>query len=252
MLVTMLLSHGKNLSAYKANQEENTAKKQEDPSKQCHLNPWKVLGLNLNPPWTFRWHESTTQPSCILTRTSVRGISAHTSKEPLQEPEWINTALTKSRTWNWKHFRLKAFPTKGSFSVGTFRGNLVLQRLPRGHCSSLRHHGVYLPNPLWRLVAQLWLTLRDPMDCNPTRLLCPWNSPGKNTGVGCHALLQRIFPTQGSNPGLQHCREILHHLSHQESPWFTVTGQWWPHTSSRTSKLLKKFRTQILFMIPEN
>ena len=34
----------------------------------------------------------------------------------------------------------------------------------------------------------------------PTRLLCPWNSPGKNTGVGCHALLQRIFPTQGSNP----------------------------------------------------
>ena len=38
----------------------------------------------------------------------------------------------------------------------------------------------------------------------PTRLLCPWDSPGKNTGVGCHALLQRIFPTQGSNPCLLH------------------------------------------------
>ena len=37
----------------------------------------------------------------------------------------------------------------------------------------------------------------------PTRLLCPWNSPGKNTGVGCHSVLQGIFPTQGSNPGLQ-------------------------------------------------
>ena len=40
------------------------------------------------------------------------------------------------------------------------------------------------------------------MDC---RLLCPWNSPGKNTGVGCQSLLQRIFPTQGSNPGFSHC-----------------------------------------------
>ena len=39
----------------------------------------------------------------------------------------------------------------------------------------------------------------DPVDPGPTRLLCPWNSPGKNTAVGCHFLLQAIFPTQGSN-----------------------------------------------------
>ena len=44
------------------------------------------------------------------------------------------------------------------------------------------------------------------------------DSPGKNTGVGCHALLHGIFPTQGSNPGLLHCRQILYHLSHQGSP----------------------------------
>ena len=44
------------------------------------------------------------------------------------------------------------------------------------------------------------------------------DSPGKNTEVGCHALLQGIFPTQGSNPGLPHCRWILYHLSHQGSP----------------------------------
>ena len=43
------------------------------------------------------------------------------------------------------------------------------------------------------------------------------DSPGKNTGVGCHALLHRIFPTQGSNLGLPHCRWILYHLSHQGS-----------------------------------
>ena len=46
-----------------------------------------------------------------------------------------------------------------------------------------------------------------PILCNPARLLCPWESPGKNTGVGCHFLLQGIFPTQGLNPGLLH---VLH------------------------------------------
>ena len=38
------------------------------------------------------------------------------------------------------------------------------------------------------------------------RLLCPWNYPGKTTGVGCHSLLQEIFLMQESNPGLLHCR----------------------------------------------
>ena len=47
------------------------------------------------------------------------------------------------------------------------------------------------------------------------RLLCPWNSPGKNTRVGSRSLFQGIFPTQGSNPGLPHCRGILYRLSHQ-------------------------------------
>ena len=41
------------------------------------------------------------------------------------------------------------------------------------------------------------------------------NSPGKNTGVCCHSLLQGIFPTQESNPGLMHCRQILYQLSYQ-------------------------------------
>ena len=52
----------------------------------------------------------------------------------------------------------------------------------------------------------------------PTRLLYPWYSPGKNTRVGFHALLQGIFLTQGSNAGLLHCRLILYYLSHEESP----------------------------------
>ena len=48
----------------------------------------------------------------------------------------------------------------------------------------------------------------------PTRFLCPWHSPGKNTDVGTHFFSQGIFLTHGSNPGLLHCRQILYRLSH--------------------------------------
>ena len=57
-----------------------------------------------------------------------------------------------------------------------------------------------------------------PHGLQPARFLCPWNFPGKNTGVVYHALLQGIFPTQGSNPVLLHCRRILYHLSYHGSP----------------------------------
>ena len=60
--------------------------------------------------------------------------------------------------------------------------------------------------------------LCNPMDCSPPGSSVHGDSPGKNTGVGCHALLQGIFPTQGSNPGLPHCRQILYCLNHQRSP----------------------------------
>ena len=49
----------------------------------------------------------------------------------------------------------------------------------------------------------------QPHGLQPPRFLCPWNSPGQNTGVGSPSLLQGIFQTQGSNPGLPHCRRIL-------------------------------------------
>ena len=52
----------------------------------------------------------------------------------------------------------------------------------------------------------------------PHGVYSPWNSPGQNTGVGSLSLLQGIFPTQGSNPGLPHCRWILYQLSHKRSP----------------------------------
>ena len=60
----------------------------------------------------------------------------------------------------------------------------------------------------------------------PTRLLCPWASPGKNTGVGSHSLLQGIFLTQGLNPGLLHCMQSLYHLSHQGRPVNSIKWLW--------------------------
>ena len=76
------------------------------------------------------------------------------------------------------------------------------------------------------LVAHLCPTLCKLHGLQPSRLLCPWNSLGKNPKIGCHSLLLGIFLTQGSNPGLLHCRKILYHLSHQRSPlWNTPKCQ---------------------------
>ena len=57
-----------------------------------------------------------------------------------------------------------------------------------------------------------------PTHCSLSGSSVHGDPPGKNTGMGRHALLQEIFPTQGSNPGLPHCRRIIYHLSHQGTP----------------------------------
>ena len=62
------------------------------------------------------------------------------------------------------------------------------------------------------------LTLLQPHGLQPASLLCSWNSPGKNTGVGCHFFLQRIFPTQGLDLYLLHWQGGSLPLHHQESP----------------------------------
>ena len=62
----------------------------------------------------------------------------------------------------------------------------------------------------------------------PARLLSPWDSPGKDTGVGFHSLLQGIFLIQRSSLGLLHCRQIPYYLSHQESPYFLLFNSLYP------------------------
>ena len=95
---------------------------------------------------------------------------------------------------------------------------------PRNCGASTFHHGKWK----WKLVTQSCPTLCDPME--PTRLLCPWNSPGKNSGVGCHFLLQGIFPTQGSNPG--------HHIAKDYLPTEPPGKPW------RSLPLWRKWQTQ--------
>ena len=94
------------------------------------------------------------------------------------------------------------------------------------------------------LVAQSRLTLCDPMDCSPPSSSVHGDSAGKITGVGGHALLQGIFPTQGQNPGLPHCRRILYCLSHQGSPrileWAAIRfsrGSSRPRDRARVSRI---------------
>ena len=77
-----------------------------------------------------------------------------------------------------------------------------------------------------------------PTLCDPTaRILCPWDSPGRNTGVGCHTLLEGIFPTQGSNLRLLcvSCisRQVLYHSCHLGSPW-----AWFRESSQERHRLL--------------
>ena len=67
------------------------------------------------------------------------------------------------------------------------------------------------------LVSRSCLALWDLMDYSPPGFSVHGYSPGKNPGVGCHALLQGIFPTQGLNLGLPHCRQVLYHLGDREA-----------------------------------
>ena len=82
----------------------------------------------------------------------------------------------------------------------------------------------------------------------PHGLHSPWNSPGQNTGVGSCSLFQGIFPTQGSNQGLPHCRRILYQLSHLGSPrivaWVTYPfSRWssWTSNWTQVSRIAGRF-----------
>ena len=99
-----------------------------------------------------------------------------------------------------------------------FKSNKVMPRHPT---NTIRLYSTG-PRAVLGSVAQSCLTLCDPMGYSPPGFSVHGDSPGKNTGVGCHALIQGIFPTQGSKLGLPHYRQILYHLSHQGYKRFII------------------------------
>ena len=143
--------------------------------------------------WKIPWTE---EPGCLQSLGLLR-----------VRHDWA----TSLSLFTFMHLRRKWQPTpvflpgesQGWWSlVGAIYG--VTQSWTRLKCcsssSSSKSHSV-VSNSLW-----------------PHKLYGPWNSQGQNTGVGSLSFLQGIFPTQGSNPGLPHCRQILYQLSHQGSP----------------------------------
>ena len=97
-------------------------------------------------------------------------------------------------------------------------GELGLQDLQKLQENSVRVYACVKVKLLShaRLFATPWIVA-----C--TKLLRPWDFQGKSTEVGCHFLLQGIFPTQGMNPGLSNCGQTLYHLSHQEVDQYIYT-----------------------------
>ena len=99
-------------------------------------------------------------------------------------------------------------------------------------------------------VTQSCLTLCNPKTCSLPGSSVHGDSPGQNTGVGSLSLLQGILPTQGSNPGLPHCRQILYYLCSQGSPWIlkwvaypVSRGSFWPSNWTRVSCMAGRFFT---------
>ena len=109
---------------------------------------------------------------------------------------------------------------------------------PRQRIKKQRHYFTYKGPNMLCLITQSCLPLCDPMDCNPPGSSILGGFPGKNTRVGCHALLRRFFPTQESNPGLPYCRQILYHLSHQGSLVMYGYESWIIKKAESTEKLM--------------
>ena len=115
-------------------------------------------------------------------------------------------------------------------------------KLGKEYIKAVYYHPAYLTQSevKWSEVKWNCLVMSDSLRSHG--LHSPWNSPGQNTGVGSLSLLQGIFPTHGSNPGLLHWRQILYQLSHKGSPrileWVACpfsSGSSWPMNQTRVS-----------------
>ena len=96
-------------------------------------------------------------------------------------------------------------------AISFSRGSSWPRDQTRDSCFAGRFFTIWVKK--WSVNRSVMPDSSQPHGLQPTRLLCPWDFPGKNTGVGSHLLLQGIFPTQGLNLGLLHCRQNLYWLN---------------------------------------
>ena len=152
--------------------------------KRCGFNPW-VRKI----PWRRKW-----QPTPVF----LPGKS-HRKRYLVCYSPWSHKDLDMTEpTHTHTHLIFKTFWNPVSLYLSNHTACVVLSCF--SHVDSLQSQ--------WTAARQAPLSIF---------------SSGKNTGVGCHVLLQGIFPTQGLNPGPPHCRQILYQLSHQESPPYCLS-----------------------------
>ena len=159
---------------------------------QARILEWVAMPSSRGTFWPKCW-------SCI-SKVSCFGRQALYHWRHWGSPrEWVaipfSTGSSQSRDWTWVSWTAGKF-----FTIWANRevlGNRII--VGKGKCESRS----VVSNSLW------------PHGLQPTRLFCPWNSPGQNTGVGSHSLLQGIFPTQESNR--VSCKQILYQLCYQDA-----------------------------------
>ena len=128
-------------------------------------------------------------------RAAVHGVA----KSLTRLSDWTELNWTNACTYVCAHIYVFMYTCYYLYTYTSIYIGIYIYESESASCS-------VMSNSLW------------PHGLQPARLCCPWNSPGKNTGVGSHSLFWVIFLTQESNLGILHCRKILYCLRHQRSP----------------------------------
>ena len=131
------------------------------------------------------------------------------------DPCWCQLRGQKVLTWV-SFFLLGVGSSGHSLLLGRGPGDVSLLSPSATMCKEARQGCLLFTMQVCVLSQLSPVRLCDPMDCSPPGSSVLGGSPGKNTGVGCHALLQGIFPTQRLNPSLLHCRLILYYSHFEE------------------------------------
>ena len=170
--------------------------------RRCNNNRKKVHN-KYNALESFWNHPTTPSPMPVCGNIALPEIGPWCQKGwgPPSQPPCLTSNHPNLRTFSNTAFLLIPLLHIVS-SVLTLTSSICLQFAWNAFLASL------LPNWLGESLTVVFDSLW------PQGLYRPWNSPGQNTGVCSLSLLQGIFPTQGSNPGLPHCRQILYQLNH--------------------------------------